>query len=100
MLASSSSSGHPTLDLRGYFHGSKLHTTRHRKPQSMVNNEYLSNVFSGPKEDANNSYSGVLHFPQWNLSMKSQGRNCIPSSDHHYLAKDTASPPAIHENLS
>ena len=89
-----------TLNLRGYFHGSKLHMTCHPNAQSIVNNEYLANGYTGSDQDANNPYSGTVHFPQWNVYLQSQGRNYRPSSDHHYLAKDAVSPPSLHGNVS
>ena len=100
-VALAESPEHGTLTLHGYFHGPRPHTTRLPTQSIIANKEYFNNPSqSFCKSTTNNKYSGVLHFPQFNLSVQSQGRNYRPASDHHYLAEEPNSPAAIHGNVS
>ena len=67
----------------------------------IANNEYLNNTnLSCHKTGTNNPYSGALNLPRINLLIQSQGLNCRPGADHHYLAKESESPAVMYGNSS
>ena len=86
--------------LSGYFSSSKPFTIRRPKPRAIANNEGVNTDKNRASTCMNNPAAGALDLPICKVLIKTQGCNYRPGSDHHHLAEDSESPPAMHGVLS